>query len=168
MITIAKIVAFSAVVFSSAAYAEQLATPTGEVLLTVSGAVTVQNVDGAAKFDLEMLQALGETSFTTDTPWTEEPQTFTGVSLKALVDALQIKNGSLAATAINDYAVEIPLSDAVDGGPIVAYFRNGNSMSVRDKGPLWVVYPYDLKEEYQAEVIFSRSIWQLDRIVVSE
>ena len=44
--------------------------------------------------------------------------------------------------------------------------RNGGRMSVRDKGPLWIVYPFDSSEEYQAELIYSRSIWQLVRIEV--
>ena len=74
----------------------------------------------------------------------------------------------MKATAINDYAVEIPVSDAVVGGPIVAYFLNGEPMSVRDKGPLWIVYPFDADPHYQTEVIYSRSIWQLDRIELIE
>ena len=76
--------------------------------------------------------------------------------------------GTLKATAINDYAVEIPVEDAVEGGPIIAFMRNGAPMSVRDKGPLWIVYPYDSDPAYQTEVIYSRSIWQLDRIEVME
>jgi hypothetical protein len=152
----------------SGAFAEDLAAPSGQVLLSVSGAISVTNDGDTARFDMEMLRDLGETSFTTITPWTEGQQTFTGVSLKALLDRLEVDSGTLSATAVNDYAVDIPAADAVEDGPIVAYMRNGETMSVRDKGPLWVVYPYDAKEEYQAEVIFSRSIWQLDRIVISE
>ncbi|MDP5360810.1 MAG: oxidoreductase, partial [Paracoccaceae bacterium] len=34
------------------------------------------------------------------------------------------------------------------------------------KGPLWVVYPYDMSADYRSEVIYYRSIWQLDRIEV--
>ena len=37
---------------------------------------------------------------------------------------------------------------------------------MRDKGPLWIIYPYDQNTDYQTEVIYSRSIWQLDRIEV--
>ena len=60
------------------------------------------------------------------------------------------------------------VEDAVEGGPIIAYRLNGDRMSVRDKGPLWVVYPYDSDQVYQTEVIYSRSIWQLYRIDVIE
>lgn len=37
-------------------------------------------------------------------------------------------------------------------------------MSVRDKGPLWVIYPYDSDPALQSEVTYARSIWQLVRI----
>ena len=146
--------------------AETLATPTGEAVLTISGQVAITNQDGVAVLDRAMLEALSPTTFTTTTIWTEGTQSFVGVSLAAFLSEVGVSEGNLKATAINDYAVEIPVSDAVDGGPIIAYMRNGKSMSVRDKGPLWIVYPYDAVPGYQSEVIYSRSIWQLDRIEV--
>ncbi len=151
-----------------AAIAEGLPAPSGEVLLTVSGAVPVTNVGETAQFDMALLRSLSAASFTTTTPWTTGQQSFTGVPLEVLLDRLEVREGKLSATAINDYAVVIPLSDAVEAGPIVAYLHNGQEMSVRERGPLWIVYPYDATEDYRAEAIYSRSIWQLDRIVVSE
>ncbi|MGB1266126.1 MAG: oxidoreductase, partial [Nereida ignava] len=50
-------------------------------------------------------------------------------------------------------------------GPIIAYKQNGSEMSRRRKGPLWIVYPYDDKKSYQTETVYSRSIWQLDRLI---
>ncbi|HEX9857587.1 MAG TPA: oxidoreductase, partial [Paracoccaceae bacterium] len=44
------------------------------------------------------------------------------------------------------------------------YAQNGVPLSVRDMGPLWVIYPYDSDVDYQSEVIYSRSIWQLQRM----
>ncbi len=127
----------------------------------------VSNTSGSQEpisFDLAALKALDQTTFVTTTLWTEGPQTFTGVSLATLLANLGISEGTAFASAINDYTVEIPVSDAVEGGPIIAYELNGEEMSIRDKGPLWVVYPYDSNADYRAEVIYSRSIWQLDRI----
>ena len=154
------LMAFGSVV-ATAAVAQDLPVPKGEVVLTVTGDIRVGNQGESAVFDLEMLQALGATSFETSTPWTEGVHSFTGVSLAALMAVLGVTEGSLRATAINDYAVDIPVSDAVDGGPILAYLQDGKPMSIREKGPLWVVYPYDLNEDYQSEVSYSRSIWQL-------
>lgn len=147
--------------------AEELLPPKGEIILTVTGDIAATNEGDSAVFDQEMLSGLGEVSFATTTPWTEGPQEFTGVPLQALVEALGVTSGTIRATAINDYAIEVPVTDAVQGGPILAYLQNGTPMSVRDKGPLWLVYPYDLNQDYQTEVIFSRSIWQLVRLDVA-
>lgn len=151
---------FAMLVFATAGSAS--ADSHAEILLTLT------NGDDVVEYDLATLEAIGSTTFETSTIWTEGPQTFTGVPLQALVDELDIDDGVLLASAINDYTVEIPVSDAVTGGPIIAYLHNGSVMSVRDKGPLWIVYPYDSNTEYQAETIYSRSIWQLDRIVVKQ
>ncbi|TMV61448.1 oxidoreductase, partial [Thioclava sp. BHET1] len=145
-----------------------LPAPTGPVLLSVSGAIAVTNTAKGAAFDLAMLEALPKVSFKTTTIWTEGEQSFTGVALRDVLDRLGAKGKTLKATATNDYAVKIPVSDAVSGGPIIAYLNNGKPMSLRDKGPLWIVYPYDAKPAYQTEVIYSRSIWQLDRLEVTE
>ncbi len=140
----------------------------GDVILTISGKLPSDGTEINVTYDLAALQELPKTSFTTATMWTEGPQTFEGVSLKDILDAHGIDQGTISATAINDYAIEIPVSDAVVGGPIIAYALNGAPMSVRDKGPLWIVYPYDQNANYQSEVVFSRSIWQLNRIAIQQ
>lgn len=134
------------------------------VVLSLSGAIN----ESPTVFDLETLMTLDATIVETTTIWTEGKQEFQGVALNVLLDSLGVTQGTLLATAINDYTVEIPVSDAVEGGPIIAYKLNGSTMSVRDKGPLWVIYPYDSSPAYRSEVIYSRSIWQLDRIDVVE
>jgi len=141
--------------------ADSIPAPTGDVILTVTG---VENEP--VQFDRESLSSLGLETVETMTIWTEDTQSFEGVSLKSITDALGVESGTLLATAINDYTVEIPVADAVENGPIIALTLNGENMSIRDKGPLWVIYPYDSSAEYRTEVIYSRSIWQLDRIEV--
>ena len=145
-------------------FADELAVPEGDVILTISGNVEKTNAEAALKLDLEMLEALETTTYETTTIWTEGVQTFEGVPLKALVEAYDITGENIEATAINDYTVTIPMSDAVENGALIAFRLNGDTMSVRDKGPLWIVYPYDSDAKFRTEVIFSRSIWQLDRL----
>jgi hypothetical protein len=152
------------VALAAPGFGAELAAPKGDVLLTVSGNVGVKNTNDTAALDRDMLEAMTPTTITTSTIWTDGVHSFQGVSLKDLVAALEIQGATLRATAVNDYAVEIPLSDAVEGGPIIAYRIDGNEMSLREKGPLWVIYPYDANADYRKEVIYSRSIWQLDRI----
>ncbi|MGY9046416.1 hypothetical protein P775_25810 [Puniceibacterium antarcticum] len=147
-----------------AATAQALPAPAGPVILTVSGDIDVTNVDDTAQFDLAMLNAMDSTTFSTSTIWTKGTRSFKGVPLNVLVESLGIEGETLRATAVNDYAIDIPISDAVQNGPILAYEMDGRTMTLRDKGPLWLVYPYDLNANYRTEVIYSRSIWQLDRI----
>lgn len=143
-----------------------LPAPTGDAMLTVTGTIGVTNAPEGAVFDLAMLQEIGVTGFATSTTWTQGVIQFDGVSLKALLDRLGVTEGTLKMYAINDYVIEVPVSDAVENGPILAYSQNGEMMSVRDKGPLWMIYPFDLNEDYRSEVIYSRSIWQLVKIEV--
>jgi hypothetical protein len=150
------------------AVAQDFPAPVGPVVLTVTGDLSETNVDDTLQFDFDMLAAFDTTTIETSTIWTDGVSVFQGVALDKLVSVLGKTDGSLHATAINNYSVEIPLTDAIPGGPIVAYLKDGNPMSVRDKGPLWIIYPYDSATQYQSEVIFSRSIWQLDRIDVVE
>lgn len=137
-----------------------------DVILTVSGDVATPEQSNAWEFDLPALQAMPSTSIETTTIWTEGVQSFQGVSLAVLLEHVGAAQGMIQAVALNDYAVKIPTADAVEDGPIVAYSLNGDEMSVRDRGPLWIIYPFDANETYKSEEYFSRSIWQLDRIEV--
>jgi hypothetical protein len=132
----------------------------GEVVLTL------KNADQVHEFTVEDLRSIGEREIVTTTIWSEGEQSFVGVSLDRLLAETGVEGQTLEAAAVNDYAVEIPTSDAQPGGPIIAYMRNGNLMSLRDKGPLWVIYPYDSDVAFRTEEVYSRSIWQLNRITV--
>ncbi|SLN16708.1 Oxidoreductase molybdopterin binding domain protein [Pseudoruegeria aquimaris] len=156
-----------AVMAAASAWAGELPEPGGEVILTVSGAIGTTNAEGAARFDLAMLMEMEKQEFTTTTIWTDTADTYTGVALKTLLDELDAQGTTIKASAINDYTIEIPVDSLTDSYPIVAYHRNGEEMPVRNKGPLWVIYPYDSSKELQSEVIYSRSIWQLDRLEVT-
>jgi hypothetical protein len=160
-------VLISAVLVStSSVLAEDLATPKDKVILTISGAIEHTNEPGLAQFDHAMLSQMKAVTFQTSTIWTDGPQVFTGVALVDLLDDLGAEGTGLHVIAANDYTIEIPMSDVVEGGPILAYARNGSQMTLRDKGPLWIVYPYDLNPAYQSETIYARSVWQVDRIEV--
>jgi len=145
--------------------AADVAPPAGAVVLTVSGRIDAGTSD-VARFDMEMLRALPAREFTTSTIWTEGAHRFRGVPLATLLDAVAADGTVLKATALNDYSIEIPIADAVPEGPIIAYEFDGREMSVREKGPLWIVYPFDADADYRTESVYSRSIWQLDRIEV--
>lgn len=126
--------------------------------------LTVVGPDGTQTYDQTALQAFGPVSFATSTIWTEGQPTFTGVPLQTILTDAGIDQGAVSAVAINDYAVQIPVDEVTADYPIVAFQQDGQAMSVRDKGPLWVIYPYDSDPALQSEVTYARSIWQLVRI----
>jgi hypothetical protein len=149
------------------ASASGLATPGGEVILTISGKISVTNRPGAAVFDRDMLEALGMSSFTTTTPWYDGPVTFEGVPMTRLMQAVGAAGETVTALALNDYATELPVSDFSRYGVLLALKRNGAYMPVRDKGPLFIVYPFDSHPELKSRRYYSRSAWQLAQLIVS-
>ncbi len=138
----------------------------GDAILTIDGQIGCASAAQAATFDLETLAALDPVTIRTSTMWTEGVHSFTGVPLARLLDAVAARGSAVRAHAINEYAVQIPREDWIEGGPIVAYLTDGAPMTLRDKGPLWIVYPWDSRPDYKNEATYARSIWQLDRIEV--
>lgn len=143
------------------AQAQELPTPEGEVVLTVTGSIGRTSDGTTALFDLAGLKALPSRTITTTTPWTEGTHSYVGVSGKAFVEAVGATGSEALATALNDYVVTIPLEDFTGDHLIIAYEAGGEPMSIRDKGPLWVIYPYDDDARYRKDAVLSRSIWQL-------
>jgi hypothetical protein len=160
-IALASLLAVAAIAGASA-----LSTPSEKPILTVSGNISVTNKEGVAEFDRGMLEALGAVSFETQTPWYSEPVKFEGVPLAKLLAAVGASGKTLVAVALNNYSAELPLEDASKYNVIVALKRNGEYMTVRDKGPLFIVYPYDSSPELKNQKFYSRSVWQLSRLEV--
>ena len=100
----------------------------------------------------------------TSTIWTKGVHEFSGVPLQSLLQHLEVTGTTIEAIALNDYSVAIPVSDAEAGGPIVAFAIDGQPIPRREKGPLWIIYPFDQSPEFRTETIYSRSIWQLNRL----
>nr|NQY44973.1 oxidoreductase [Chromohalobacter sp.] len=155
-----------ALVGMTSAQASSLPTPRGEVMLTVSGDIVRTNGDGVARFDRAMLRGLPQGTIVTHTPWTEGVSRFEGPLLSGLVDAVGGQGDSLHVVALNDFAADVPLSEARDYGVILAMRRDGEPMPVREYGPLFVLYPFDDHPELQTEAVRFRSVWQVSRIVV--
>ena len=73
-------------------------------------------------------------------------------------------DGEVVLAAINDYAVTIPAEDFFNYPVLFATHMNGEALSPREKGPIWVMYPSTDFPELQNEIINGRMIWQLVRM----
>lgn len=140
--------------------------PAGAPVLTLSGKISATNVDKKAVFDAAMLGALPQHSFTTSTPWYKAPVKFTGPLLSDVLRAAKASGTTLRAVALNDYKVAIPAEDATRFKVIVARLIDDKPIPVREKGPLFVVYPFDSDSELRTTKYYDRSIWQLKAIEV--
>ena len=142
-------------------WAGELPKPTGKIVLTMSGNIENTNENGKAVFDIASLEKLGVVSFQTASPWYNGRTTFTGVPLQKLMDYVGAKGTDVKVTALNDYTTVVPLSDFKKFNVILALKINGEYMRVRDKGPLFIVYPYDSMPELNSQIYYSRSAWQI-------
>lgn len=137
-----------------------------KAVLTLSGAISHTNSDNTYVFDMAMLEHLPQYSFTTDTPWFPEPHKFSGPLMRDILARVGADGETLTAIALNDYKVTIPVEDSTRFNLIVAIHKDDKSMPVRDKGPLFVIYPFDIDSETQSQLYYDRSIWQLKAIHV--
>lgn len=154
---------------ASPAMAQKVCMPAaaGKVLLTVDGKISCTGADGKASFDAAMLERLGMVTIETNTPWYTGTMKFEGVPMSVLMKTVGSSGTKLTAVALNDYTTEIPISDFDQYKPILAIKRNGEYMPVKDKGPLFIVYPYDSNPELKSQKFYSKSAWQVARLTVS-
>ena len=151
---------------SPAGSAESLAKPSGAIILTVEGAIDNSNRGQSAVFDRQMLEDLGMSELQVTTPWTQGKQTFEGVLASKVLDAVGARGSIITARAINDYQVKIPVSDFRRYPVLLALKHNGRYMRVRDKGPIWIVYPRETYPELDTDLVTDRWVWQLSSLVI--
>lgn len=148
------------------AWSDGLPAPSGKVLLEIDGEIERTNVDGAAVFDLAMLTELGVEPLRTVTAWTEGEQLFEGVPLRRVLDVVGARGTRLRAMALNEYESTIALDDPAAAHAFLAFKRNGGPMRVRDKGPLWIVFPWSERPELVTDRVRTWAVWQLTRLEV--
>lgn len=143
-----------------------LEAPQGPVVLTLSGRLRTPNAGAQAHFDMAMLERLPQVSFSTKTPWYAQPRKFTGPLLRDILMHAGASGTLLRLRALNDYRVDVPFEDAQRFDLILARLLDDAPMPVRDKGPLFAIYPFDSQPELRNAVYYSRSAWQLRSIEV--
>lgn len=157
--------------WSALVSADQLPEPTGPVILTISGDIEHANSrsehqEPLIEFDLPMLEALNDTRFSTATPWTEGQPVWEGISIEKLLEFAGARSQHLKIHALDDYAVTIDDFDFGEYPVVLANRQNGKHMSIRNLGPLWIMFPFDNYPELLTEVNKSRAVWQVFRIEV--
>jgi hypothetical protein len=124
------------------------------------------NVDDEAHLDADMLETLPRHELETSTSVTDGVNHFEGFLMRDLLEWVGAEGETAAALALNDYLIEIPLADFHDYDVLVADTMDGEALTPRDKGPLWIVYPRDDHLELQDIRYDYRWVWQLYQLEI--
>lgn len=112
-------------------------------------------------FDREALEALGMHSIKTKTPWTNGVTHFEGVKVKDVLEKAGISAKPITAMSFDDYAISIPAKFIDEYDPIIASRMNGQVMTMKDKGPYWIMFDLDnVSGETEIE-LRAFSVWHL-------
>jgi hypothetical protein len=132
-------------------------------ILTVSGRIAG---GGERSFTLADIESLPAQGFSTATPWHADVTAFEGVGLDVFLDHVGSTGSRLRLVALNDYAVEAEIADLAGKGAIFAYRENGRVMDVSDRGPLFLVFPFDSDPSLRHQSFYARCVWQLAAIEI--
>lgn len=91
--------------------------------------------------------------------------TFRGPMVSDVLSLIGRANATKARlTAVNQFYAEVEIAEFARFGAILAMEMNGRALSLRDFGPIWVMYPIDDHSELQDSRYNSRLVWQLSEI----
>lgn len=158
------LLACCALTFSVAA--APLSQPTGPTILTISGTIQHTQDGQTAKLDLVTLQSLESDTFTMQTRWSNSQHRYHGPRLSAILNYVGAQGNHIRLTALNDYSVEFERQYMTQYEPIVAWSEDEKPLSVREKGPLWLMLPHHQYPELNSEINTGRMIWQLSKIEI--
>ncbi len=139
-----------------------LAAQNTQTVLTVAP----MDAGGPARtFTMTQLLALPQAEIRTANEFIDGTRVFRGPTI---LDVLRASGGANARSvrmiALNDYEIQVDTSEFRKYDPILALTMDGEALSVRDKGPIWMIYPMSDFPELRDPVYNSRLIWQLTRI----
>jgi len=146
--------------------AQGLDKPTGTVVLSIGGHIQRANDGDRAALDMAMIEKLAQRSFVTKTPWFKEARKFPGPLLRDVLELVGARGTTLRLAALNDYRIDVPTDDARRFDVVLARMIDDKPITVREKGPLFVIYPFDSDSALRNPLYYSRAVWQLKSIDV--
>lgn len=117
--------------------------PSGDAVLTISGAIGASNMGEALALDFDQLESLPQHSITTTTRWTPSRVTFQGPLVHTVLAKSRPQANDIIFTARDGYQVQVALSDLKAHRAMMATRLDGERFGDAAFGPLWIVYDYD-------------------------
>ncbi len=134
------------------------ADPTDPALVVVRG-------PRAVELTLGDLDALPKMTVVTENDFVDGKVTYRGPLVRDVLGRLALDRAEkVRFLAANDYYIDIPINDFLTYDVILAMEADGHRLSLRDMGPLWLMYPISANPELRSPIYIPRLIWQLVRI----
>ncbi|MBM7456876.1 hypothetical protein HNR62_002778 [Oceanisphaera litoralis] len=148
------------------------AQATEPVVLTLFGDIRLDERQfERLDFTLSELQAMPQSDITTVHPWVNRPHHYRGVDLNRLMARLfgHRRVATLYLESLNGFSVAVDWPQVSPFAPILAWQDDGKVISRRNKGPLWLMLPYDAVPRVRQADFLHFMAWQLRVIrVLSE
>ena len=141
---------------------------TQNVFLTISGKIgkTMDVAGNAYEMSEREFLGLPRSNVTTSTAWTPTSE-FAGPLLSKVLSEVDAKGTKLRLIALDNFSVEVDANYLKKYGTILAVSKNGVRLTIRDFGPVFVMFPRDsFKEELDTPAAASYLVWQLCGIEV--
>ncbi|EEX93556.1 hypothetical protein VIA_000713 [Vibrio orientalis CIP 102891 = ATCC 33934] len=113
-----------------------------------------------------MLQVLNTGTIHTNNHVIEQVTEYSGPTLTSLLDYVGATGTQIKVTAWDEYVVTIPIADIKTYQVLLATHEAGKRMTIDDKGPFFIVFPFSDYPELRNDYYYSLSIWQVKEIVI--
>jgi len=141
------------------------ATLKEDTLLNIQ-AIKNSGCDNAVQLNQAALLALPQKQFVTHHSWSDNAESFSGPLLQDVLNTTCSNTKKIKLTALNDYAIDMDFSRLKHYQPIIALSVNGKRLSIREKGPLWIMLPLDDHKDIEKRSMDGMMIWQLSDIKI--
>lgn len=134
-------------------------------ILTVTGKIGTTNHDHAIVMDRTTLEKAGLVEYTVNDPFEDRPVRYGGVLMRDLLALWQVADDAqmVAITALNDYKIDIPITEFRQFPILFALEADGVYMQPDYRGPAMLVYPID-QYEFDSIAVQRNWIWQIKTI----
>lgn len=134
-----------------------------KVVLTVKTSGTVKS------YTLSRIEGLGLRQLVTSTFWSSKPIKFSGVLLRDLLEDAGLDDAQqIRVAALDGYHAIIPENDWRQWEVLVATRQDQQPITIREKGPLRIIYPLDLGGAVAESDMRVRWVWAIKSIERAE
>jgi hypothetical protein len=137
-----------------------------EIILELSGNIQGLPLGDVIEVKRETIDKLPQKSIKTTNHVESILTLYKGPLFIDLLKAIGANGTKVTVIAWDDYLAEISVSDLTNYPVILATSENGRKLTLEDKGPLFVVFPFTDFPELRNDLYYNKSVWQIRAIEV--